>query len=71
MENISEFLIFCNLFHESLGKKTISRYEKRGKYLPRLHEATRDNYFIVKYLLKSNVARVIVLTYQLHQAFLI
>ena len=67
MENISEFLIFC----KSLGKKIITRYEKRGKYLPILHEATRDNYFIVKYLLKSNVARVIVLTYQLYQAFLI
>ena len=46
----SEFVIFCNL---------IAKYEKEGKYLPILHEGTCDNYFIVKYLLKSNVSRVI------------
>ena len=46
----SEFLIFCNL---------IAKYEKEGKCLPILHEGTCDNYFIVKYLLKSNVSRVI------------
>ena len=40
-EIFSEFLIFCNL---------TAKYEKRGKYFPRLHEATCDNYFIVKCL---------------------
>ena len=39
-----------------------AKYEKQGKYLPILYEATRDNYFIVKYLLKSNMAGVF-LTY--------
>ena len=34
----------------------IAKYEKRGKYLQILHEATCDNYYIVKCLLKSNVA---------------
>ena len=29
-----------------------AKYEKRGKYLPILHEATCDNYFIVKCLSK-------------------
>ena len=37
----------------------IAQYEKRGKYLPVLHEATY--YFIIKCLLKSKVARVILL----------
>ena len=32
--------LICNLI--------IARYEKLGKYLPTLHEATCDNYFIVK-----------------------
>ena len=41
----------------------IAKHEKRGKYLPILHEATCDNYFIVKWLLKSNVARAILPTY--------
>ena len=31
----------------------IAKYEKQGKYLPILHGATCDNYFIVKCLLKS------------------
>ena len=53
-EIFSEFLTFCN--------EIIAKYEKRGKYLTILHEATCDNYFIVKYLLKSNVARIILLT---------
>ena len=37
-ELFSEFFIFCNLFHE-----------KPGNCLPILHEATCDNYFIVKW----------------------
>ena len=40
----------------------IIKYEKRGKYLPIMPEAKYDNYFIVKCLLKSNVAGVISLT---------
>ena len=43
------------------GKSLPNR--KRRKYLPILHEATCENYFIVKCLLKSNVARVNLLTY--------
>ena len=39
----------------------IAKNEKRGKYLSILHEATCDNYFIIKCLLKSNVVRVILL----------
>ena len=54
-EIFSEFLIFCNL------SEIIVKYEKRGKYLPILHEATCGNYFIVKCLLKSNVAWVILI----------
>ena len=40
----------------------IIKYEKRGKYLPVMPKVKYDNYFIVKCLLKSNVARVISLT---------
>ena len=40
-----------------------TKYEKRGKYLPILQGATCDNYFIVKFLLKKNVATIILLTY--------
>ena len=43
-EILSEFVIFCNLL--------TAKSEKRGKYLPILHEATCDNYFIVKCLSK-------------------
>ena len=43
----------------------IAKYEKRGNYLPTLHEATCDNYSIVKCLFKSNIiAGGIWLTYQ-------
>ena len=52
MANIFRFShvlqLICNLI--------IARYEKRGKYLPILHETTCDNYFIVKCLTTSNVA---------------
>ena len=41
----------------------IAKYEKRGKYLPILHEGTCNKYFIVKCLLNSNAERVIFLTY--------
>ena len=46
---------------------------KQGEYLPILHEAPCDNYFIVKCLLQSIVARVILFTlftYLLHPACL-
>ena len=59
-EILSEFLIFCNLFHEA--SEIIAKYEKRGKYLPIFHEATCENYFIVKCLLKLNTARAVLLT---------
>ena len=38
-EIFSKFLIFVEI---------IAKYQKRGKYLPIMHEATCDNYFIVK-----------------------
>ena len=44
------------------NNKIIANYKKRGKFLPVLHEAMCDNYFIDKCLLKSNIARVILLT---------
>ena len=45
-EIFSEFLIFCNV---------TAKYEKRGKYLPILHEEKFDNYFIVKMLELSHI----------------
>ena len=61
-EIFSEFLIFCNLFTSLSASEIIAKYEKRGKYLPMLHETTCDDYLIVKCLLKSNSSRVILLT---------
>ena len=49
-----------NIFQ--LSHILLPKFEKRGKYLPILLEATCDNYFIVKCLLKLNVARIILLT---------
>ena len=50
----------------------ISKYDERGKYLPILLEATSYNYFIVKCLLISNMARVFfhiyLLTYKIELA---
>ena len=43
-------------------REMTAKYKKRGKYLQILHEATCDNNFIVKCFVKSNVARVILLT---------
>ena len=40
------------IFSHILQLEIIAKYEKRGKYLPILHEATCDNYFIVKCLFK-------------------
>ena len=40
----------------------IAKYEKPGKYLLMLYEATCDNYFLNKCFLKPKVARVILLT---------
>ena len=39
----------------------IAKYEKQGKYLALMHRVTCDNYFIVKCLLKSNVASIFLL----------
>ena len=43
-------------FATYLTSEMIAEYKKGGKYLPILHEATCDKYFIVRGLLKSNVA---------------
>ena len=53
-----------NIFRVShILQLVIAKYEKRGKYLPIVHEAMCDNYFMVKLLCKSNESRVILLTY--------
>ena len=57
---------YFNYYYTSLeasGIVIIAKYQKRGKYLSILHDTTCDNYFIFKCLLKSNVARFILLTY--------
>ena len=54
-EIFSEFLIFVSLL--------IAKYEKEGKYLPILQEATCNNYFIVKCLFNLNESRVILRIY--------
>ena len=56
------FPYFATYFTSLQAKEVTAKYEKRGKYLPILQEATCDNYFIVKCLFKSNVSRVILLT---------
>ena len=63
-EIFSGFLIFCNFFHEPLGELNNSKIREMRKLFVILHEATCDNYFIVKSLLKSHVdvTRVILLT---------
>ena len=53
------FSYAATYFTSSYASEIIAKYEKGGKYLPILHEATCDNYFIVKWLLKSNIASVI------------
>ena len=58
MKNIG-FLSYANM--ESILRLShilqliTAEYEKRGIYLPILHEAMCDNYFIVKCLFKENV----------------
>ena len=61
-EIFSEFFIFCKLFHEPLGDWNNSKIWGTRKIFIILYKAAYDNYFIVKCLLKSNVARVISLT---------
>ena len=56
--NIGNLLRVCDILQLVYSK---IKYEKRGKYLPTFHEATCDNYFAVKCLLKSNVGIVILL----------
>ena len=60
-KHFPSFSYFAIGFTSLLANEIIAKYEERGKCLPILHEATRDNYFIFRCLLKSNVARVIVL----------
>ena len=59
----ASFPYFATYFTSLQASEIVAKYEKRGKYLSILHEATCDNYLIVKYLLKSNVSRVMLLTY--------
>ena len=49
------YCIYCQ-------RQITAKYEKRGKYLPILHEARWDNYLIVKCLFKQNVSRIILRT---------
>ena len=53
VSNVSFSYFVCHNACEIKGK-----YEKQGKYLSILHKATCNSYFMVKYLLKSNWARV-------------
>ena len=50
---------FPSISHFVYFLKTTAKYKKGVKYVPILHEATYDNYFTFKCLLKSNIARVI------------
>ena len=59
----SSLSYFATYFTSLQVSEIIAKYEKRGKYLPILHEAMCDNYFIVKSLLQSNVVKIILLTY--------
>ena len=40
------------------ASEIIAKYMKQGKYLPILHAAMRDNYFIAICFLKPNMTRV-------------
>ena len=44
------FSYFATYFRSLYASEITAKYEKRGKYLTILHEATCDNYFIVKCL---------------------
>ena len=57
-EIFPSFSYFATYFTSLQASEIIAKYEKRGNLLPILNEATCDNYFIVKYLFKLNVARV-------------
>ena len=65
------FLYFATYFTSLQASEIMAKYEKRGEYLPILYEEKCDNYFIVKCLLQSNVARVFLLISLLRRAFLI
>ena len=60
----------ANIFRVSyiLQLERIAKYEKRGNYLPILHEVMCDDYFIITFLLKSNMTRVSLLICLLHWA---
>ena len=66
--SFSEFFILC---YAPKACEIIAKYEKRGKYLSVLKETTCNNYFVVKCVLKSNMARVFLLTYLLHRGYVI
>ena len=55
---------FITYFMSLQVSEIIEKYERRRNYFPILHEATCDNYFIFQCLLKSNTAKIILLTYQ-------
>ena len=49
MGNFFRVSYILQLISRAFRSKIIEKYEKPGKYLPILHEATCDNYFIVQY----------------------
>ena len=51
-KDFRSFSYFATYFTSLKASKITAIYEKPGKYLPILHEATCDNYFIVKCLFK-------------------
>ena len=52
------FSYFATYLTSLSASEIIKNCKKRGKYLPILHQATCDNYFIVKCFLKSNASRI-------------
>ena len=52
------FSNFVSYFTSVQVSEIVATYEKRGNYLPILYEAKCDNYFTIKCLFKSSVAKV-------------
>ena len=61
-EILSEVSYFATYFTSLQASEITAKYEKRAKYLPILHEATCDNYFIVKSLFKKNVFYLLIVS---------
>ena len=67
----ANFLCFANCLTSFQASKIVPHYEKQKEYFPILHEAIWNNYFIVKCLLKLNMARGFLLTFLLNGSSLL